>query len=307
MAHSSNTEPPIHAYIPDYLKRIIFPCAPDFCQTLSFHSRLVAHLMAEGFLPIATEGVLLPKLHRRRCTIALPHDLRVSKSARKKSKRFSLSVNRDFDGVIRGCQEQHSPSCWLVPPLVEAFRELNHVDFTDATMISQGGRTCPVRMYSIEVWNQENVLVGGELGYSVGSIYTSLTGFCKESNAGSVQLLTLGRLLSQTGFTLWDLGMDMEYKRDLGSQLMPRLEYVQEVKRVRVMNGYVVLPTGQEPINCREIIDRQVPVAPAPPTEARAVPPGHPVHSSPVAEDNLPHKKARGKSPKSVEKVPERT
>ncbi len=172
-------------------------------------------------------------------------------------------------------------------------------------MISKGGRVCPVRMYSIEVWNQEGSLVAGELGYSVGSIYTSLTGFCKQSNAGSVQLLTLGRLLSQNGFTLWDLGMDMEYKRDLGSKLMPRSEYVQEVKRVRVVNGHVVLPTGQEPVNCREIIDREVPVTPLPPREVREASPGHPVHSSPVAEDHLPNKKARGKSPESVEKVPE--
>lgn len=308
VAHSSNAEPPIHDYIPDYLKRAIFPCAPDFCQTPLFHPRLVAHVMAEGFLPIATEGVLLPKLHRRRCAIVLPHDLRVSKSARKKSKRFLLSVNRDFDGVIRGCQEQHSPSCWLLPPLVNAFRELHDADFTDAVMVSKGGRKCPVRMYSIEVWNQEGVLVAGELGYSVGSIYTSLTGFCKEKNAGAVQLLALGRLLSQNGFTLWDLGMDMEYKRDLGSTLIPRSEYVQEVKRVRITNGHVVLPRGQEPVNCREIIDREVPVAQVPPREASAAKTGHPAHSSPVTEDHLPHKKAREKSPESVEKVPgERT
>jgi len=44
----SSVELPIHAYVPDYLKQVVFPCHGDFCQTPLFHRRLIAQLMAEG-------------------------------------------------------------------------------------------------------------------------------------------------------------------------------------------------------------------------------------------------------------------
>lgn len=251
--------------------------------------------------------ILLPKLHRQRCVISLPQQLRVRKSVRKKSKRFSLSVNRDFDPVIQGCRDQHGSSCWLVPPLVGAFRELHREDSTtDAMLVSERTR-CRVRMYSIEVWNQESTLVGGELGYTVGSTYTSLTGFCCADSAGSVQLAALGKLLCQSGFTLWDLGMDMEYKRELGSHLMPRAEFVEEVKRVRVANDHVVLPSGNDPVNCRVIIDgtQQVHTSDTNGDTTRPTRASYLAHASPVEDDGCPNKKPREHSPESVEKVPE--
>lgn len=62
-----------------------------------------------------------------------------------------------------------------------------------------------MQTHTIEVWDGDD-LVAGEVGISVGQIYMSLTGFCHQSGAGTVQLQALGRLLGQLGFKLWDLG-----------------------------------------------------------------------------------------------------
>lgn len=143
-----------------------------------------------------------------------------------------------------------------------------------------------VRLYSVEVWNATTgKLVGGELGYSVGAIYSSLTGFSDEDAAGSVQLgecdilsimfalfrehtshsnaclsflkraVALGKLLIKCGFEYWDLGMELEYKRRLGAEVMGRADFVTEVKRSRIERREIELHCGGEMRNAKELID----------------------------------------------------
>jgi Leu/Phe-tRNA-protein transferase len=232
----------IEAFIPTYLRRLVIPYHGDFCYTRVFHYRLIGQLMSEGFLPIATEGVLLPKLHENRCVVRLPEALHVSRSVRKKSKNFQITINHAFDRVVDGCKQQHGDHCWLYPPLVEAFRMLNSGK-VEAVVMEDGrlptGRVCPVRLYSVEIWND-----------------TSLTGFSAEDSAGSVQLAAIGRLLCGLGFSLWDLGMDMHYKNSLGSHLMPRKQFLEHVHQVRESRGGLVLPTGKTPVNAKTMIDQ---------------------------------------------------
>jgi len=254
----------LEKWIPNYLKQFIIPYHDEFCYTRVYHYRLVAALMVEGFLPIATEGVILPKLHHKRCVVSLPGGLHVSKSIRKKSKKFRLTINQNFDRVVEGCRRQHGPRCWLYPELVRVFKEIHDAGHVNSMVTSCESRKeieeAPVRLYSVEVWNDETgEIVAGELGYTVGSMYTSLTGFSSQASAGSVQLASLGRLLCKIGFVLWDLGMDMDYKQSLGSHLMDREDFVAHVANVRVTQGHNRLPiTDSDGFNCKNLIDQSL-------------------------------------------------
>jgi Leu/Phe-tRNA-protein transferase len=268
--------PEIYNYIPDYLRQFVKPSHGDFCFSPIFHPVLIGQLMIEGFLPIAGPDYLLPKLHEQRCVIDLSNHgsgLHISKSVKKKAGRFQLTINKAFDDVVAGCRTQHGATCWLYPPLVSAFKIIHEQSKVDTSssfrtnVISDDNdddetdstpRLCHLRFYSIEVWNKETgQLAGGELGYSVGSIYTSLTGFSAEDSAGSVQLAALGSLLHHQNFILWDLGMEMDYKKKLGSTLMCRDDFVDKVHFVREQFGHMCLNlrnSAGDSMNCRDII-----------------------------------------------------
>lgn len=151
-------------YIPPYLRRFVHPYHGDFCFSHIFHPRLMAQLMSEGFLPIATGEVLLPKLHAHRCVISLEKgDLHISKSTRKKAKRFTFTVNQAFSQVVEGCHKQHCEKCWLYPTLVQVFAAMNRADHTPAVLMDN--KTQPVRFASTrlrygmkkrEPWRVEN-------------------------------------------------------------------------------------------------------------------------------------------------------
>jgi len=274
-------QPSIHSLVPLYLKPVLSHYHGDFFATAQTDTILFSQVMAEGMLPIAAKTndddvngrtIVLPKLHKQRCVIRLapsPSDFRLSKSSRKKAKRYQVTLNQDFDGVVRGCHEQHGMN-WLYLEVVQGFRSIHAQTIQREGRAGQGvpamlfdppdkarrpTGSVPVRLYSVEVYNVESgALVAGELGYTVGSIYTSLTGFTSEDGAGSVQLAVLGRRLEQCGFDLWDMGMGMDYKERLGAHGMHRADFVRLLRRVRVERPNVLLTLEQPRMNCKEIL-----------------------------------------------------
>ena len=144
----------------------------------------------------------------------------------KRAKGFYLTVNTCFDEVVRGCQRQHGKGCWLHPPLVAAFRALHEPADPKLKEGAVGGEACGmegaacqplghtdglggghggghgVRVHSFELWRETAAgpeLVAGELGYSMGGCYTSLSGFFSVASAGTVQCIATACVLKRRG------------------------------------------------------------------------------------------------------------
>ena len=184
----------------------------------------VANACRAGFMPMAMmldgeqggQAFLTPKLHRQRCLLD-PRDTHVSRTAFRESRRYSLSMNMDFNEVLSACVATHGDG-WLLPELVEAFSTLH--DERDARRVA---------FISMELWSyraQSPMLVAGEIGYLIGTAYASLTGYSRVSGAGTVQLAATGAALAAAGITVWDLGMEMGYKRAVGGRVHQRKQFL---------------------------------------------------------------------------------
>ena len=93
----------------------------------------------------------------------------------------------------------------------------------------------------------QSTLIAGELGYSIGRVYTSLSGFSTSIDSapgslvhvrgvgtGTMQLVLLGRWLQRRGYAFWSLGHcyspAMEYKRQLGHRVLPREAFLAKLQ-----------------------------------------------------------------------------
>merc|ERR1712167_537745 len=87
-----------------------------------------------------------------------------------------------------------------------------------------------IQIHTFELWKQaekedEPILVAGDLGYSIGGVYTSLSGFSEIYDIpgiGFFQMKLTAAILQKKGFAFWDLGMGREYKQKLHGVMTPR-------------------------------------------------------------------------------------
>mmetsp|Transcript_2437 Transcript_2437/g.3546 ORF Transcript_2437/g.3546 Transcript_2437/m.3546 type:complete len:457 (+) Transcript_2437:52-1422(+) len=242
----------------------------DFFWALEFSTRFFAELFYNGFLPIATRlepfpprspslasqilqivpslersvtsssglVVLLPKLHAERCLVEDWKQVHVGKNSRKRAKKYHISFDLDIEQVMKQCVEQHGEN-WLYPPVQAAFRSIQKTPVElrrkkSKTKAAVDKERPPVRLHSVELWEKATgSLVAGEIGYAVGSVYTSLTGFYTKNSTGMIQMLSMAGVLRTSGYELWDLGMSLPYKIDLGAKNVPRAQFISRLRELR--------------------------------------------------------------------------
>jgi Leu/Phe-tRNA-protein transferase len=168
------------------------------------------------------------------------------------TQKYTYSTNTAYELVVAGCIKQHGRD-WLMQPLVAAFcdmfraqrrddaiRALDESEKKPSAREKNSTAGHRVRLHSIELW-QDGKLVAGELGFTVGGIYTSQTGFRTGTGTGSIQLFVLGQLLLERGCKLWDFGMEMEYKTDLGASTIPRAEWQKQARAAAATDDILLL------------------------------------------------------------------
>jgi Leu/Phe-tRNA-protein transferase len=134
----------------DYPLDCVWSCCydPNFLATLIYNGLLVIADASPHLSPDHKykHQWLLPKLHIDRCLVDLA-SFSTSKSIRKKASKFIITIDRDFDAVIRGIVNQHSDA-WMYPKTIEGYKG----------MFSTNGSRHLVGVHTVEVWQRTDVL-----------------------------------------------------------------------------------------------------------------------------------------------------
>ncbi len=194
-----------------------------------FYSRLAYEgLISTSYRTDDGTVVLLPEMQREYAVLDW-ENLHVSGHVRKlmaNPGNYTLKINHDLSRLLR-CIHQYHRDSWLEEPYIRLLE----------TLYLEKEKSC-CRIISAELYDQQNQLAAGEVGYRIGNIYTSLSGFVKREkpydNWGTLQMVLLGRYLESEGYSFWNLGHPyMEYKIRLGGKILSRKDFLEKWKRER--------------------------------------------------------------------------
>ena len=141
-------------------------------------------------------------------------DLHISRRLRRtlRSGRFSVTVNRDFAGVIHGCADR-GLGTWITAEMLAAYERLHALGHA----------------HSVEVWRGDR-LVGGLYGVALGGLFAGESMFSYETDASKVALVFVVERLRERGFELFDIQMVTEHTTRMGATEIPRAEYLRRLQ-----------------------------------------------------------------------------
>ena len=150
--------------------------------------------------------------------VIFPGEIHISHSMRTliNKQQYSVSVNHDFEGVIRHCSQLriHEDGAWLGPEMIRAYTELHRQGFAA----------------SVEVWDEER-LVGGLYGVTLGKAFFGESMFSLVPSASKLALIHLAQLMQLHGGLLIDCQLETPHLKSMGGRYISYKEYMQLLER----------------------------------------------------------------------------
>ena len=148
--------------------------------------------------------------------VIFPSEIHVSHSMRQliRSRRYTVSVNSDFKGVIEQCslvnRRNEQPGAWLGDEMKEAYMRLHDLGYAT----------------SIEVRDADSCLVGGLYGVIIGRNFIGESMFSLVPSASKLALISLARALETHGGII-DCQFETAHLKSMGGRHIPYDEYME--------------------------------------------------------------------------------
>src|SRR5918997_1186657 len=135
-----------------------------------------------------------------------------SRSLRRSARRFDVTADSAFAGVIAGCADRPRPGGWITPAIRSAYQRLHALGWA----------------HSVEVWDEAGALAGGLYGVEIGGLFAAESKFHVRTDASKVALVALvERLRAAGGERVLDVQWTTPHLRSLGARDMPRPAYLE--------------------------------------------------------------------------------
>lgn len=169
----------------------------------------------QGIFPWYSEGEPILWWSPNPRMVLFPENIHISKSMKREFKRsrFSFSMDNQFREIINTCSgipRKHEDGTWIIQDMRDAYTKLHELGWG----------------HSVEVW-EDNELVGGLYGLSIGSVFFGESMFSKNLNASKAAFIILAQTLGNIGFTMIDCQLYTPHLESLGAIKIPRQEYLQ--------------------------------------------------------------------------------
>lgn len=152
--------------------------------------------------------------------VIFPHEIHISHSMKQllHKKRYEITLNHNFEGVINGCStvngRNNDSGAWLGPNMIEAYTQLHKLGFAT----------------SVEVWDtlspEEKKLVGGLYGVTLKHAFFGESMFSLVPNASKLALIYLADILKAQSWHFIDCQFETPLFRSMGAKHITYDDYM---------------------------------------------------------------------------------
>lgn len=150
--------------------------------------------------------------------VIFPSEIHVSHSMRTliNKDKYTVTINHDFEGVIRGCSTAQGridhDGAWLGEHIIQAYTALYKQGFAA----------------SVEVWEKDTKkLVGGLYGVCIGDVFIGESMFSLVPSASKLALIHLARFFEERGGRMIDCQFETPHLKSMGGRYISYEEYME--------------------------------------------------------------------------------
>ena len=147
--------------------------------------------------------------------ILYPDGIKISRSLKKNLRRskFSITADTAFSEVVKACAGPRTQSptggTWITAEMMDTYNRLHQLGYG----------------HSIEVWDEEK-LVGGLYGLSLGSAFFGESMFSHKTDASKFALVYLAKFSKSSGIDFIDCQLPTVHLASMGAINISRKEYL---------------------------------------------------------------------------------